>query len=113
MNDLIDIYKELISENDKEESGLRASNLKQRLENHFGEKLSFWAPKGKTGIVYSEEKQCHGKSLYQKDKENLVEDCAKIMREEISEISEAFLNSQSENELLSCKIGIPPLLEKF
>ena len=55
MNDLIDIYKELISENDEEESGLRTSNLKQRLENHFGEKLSFWAPKGKSGIVYSEE----------------------------------------------------------
>ena len=79
MNNLTDIYKELISENDEEESGLRASNLK-RLENHFGEKLSFWAPKGKSGIVYNEEKQCQGKSLYQKDKENLVEDCAKIIK---------------------------------
>ena len=56
MNDLIVIYKELISENDEEESGLRASNLKQPLENHFRENISFWAPKGKSGIVYSAEK---------------------------------------------------------
>ena len=57
MNDLINNYKELISENDDEESGLRVSNLKQRLENHFVEKLSFWASKGKSDIVYIEEKK--------------------------------------------------------
>ena len=45
MNELIDIYKELISEHDEKESFLRTSSLKQRLENHFGEKLSFWSPK--------------------------------------------------------------------
>ena len=92
MNDLIDIYKELIPENDEEESNLRTLNWKQSFENHFGEKLSFWAPKVKSGIVYSEDKLCQGKPPYQKDKENLVEDCAKIIREEISEISEPFLN---------------------
>ena len=36
------------------------------------------------------------------------------IREEISEISEPFLNwPPNENELFSCKIGIPPLLEKL
>ena len=111
---MINNYKELISENDEEQSGLRASNLKHRLENHFGEKLLFWAPKGKSGIVYCEEKQFQGNSLYLKDKENLVEDCAKIIREKISEISEPFLNwPPNKNELLSCKIGIPPLLGKL
>ena len=83
INDLIEIYKELISGNEEEEPGLRVSNLKRRLENHFGEKLSFCAPNGKCGIVYSEKKQCQRKSLYQKDKRNFLEDCAKITPEEI------------------------------
>ena len=86
MNELINIYKELTSEHDEKESFLRTSSLKQRLENHFGEKLSFWSPKWKSDIVYNEEKECQRKPLYQKDKENLVEDCAKIIREEILEI---------------------------
>ena len=55
MNTVLEVYKNLITEYNEEESGLKTQNLKLRLQNHFGDKLSFWAPKGKGGIVYSEE----------------------------------------------------------
>lgn len=114
MNDLITIYKNLIKECDEEEVGLKAQNLKERLKNHFGEKLNFWAPKGKVGIVYSEETPVKEKSLYEVTTANLVKDCAELVRKEIINLNNPFPNwPPTGNEVLSCKISIPKMLEEL
>ena len=92
MNNLINIYKTFLAQCNEQEVGIKAQNLKIRLQNHFGEKLSFWALKGKTGIVYSEETPCKENLLYQTTTANLLQDCVKLIRKEIQNLASPFPN---------------------
>ena len=114
MNNLINNYKTFLAQCNEEEVGLKAQNLKFRLQNHFGEKLSFWAPKGKTGIVYREETPCKENSLYQTTAANLLQDCGKLIRKEILKLTSPFPNwPPTGKELLWYKISIPTVLEEL
>ena len=114
MNTLIDIYKTIIAEYNKEEVGLKSQNMKQRLQNHFGEKLSLWAPPGIGGIIYSKETPCKEKSFYDIVNTSLLQDCTEIIREEILKFKDPFSSwPLTEKELLSHGVSLPPLLEQL
>ena len=114
MNNSINIYKTFLAQCNEKEIGLKAQNLKFRLQNHFGEKLSFWAPKGKTGIVYSEETTCKENSFYETTTANLLQDCGKLIRKDILNLGSPFPNwPPTGKELLSHKVSIPTVLEEL
>ena len=64
MNHRVGMYKNFVEQSGEEETGLKIQNVKQRLLSYFEDTLCFFAPKGKTGIVYSEETPCKERSLY-------------------------------------------------
>ena len=114
MNTVLEVYKNLITQYNEEESGLKTQNLKLRLQNHFGDKLSFWVPKGKGGIVYSEEAPSTMESAYQNAHTDIVADCGKIIRDEILNLPDSFSHwPPAQKELLSHNVSIPPMLEKL
>ena len=111
INSIIEIYKKFITEYNEEEIGLKTQNLKARLQNCFGDKLSFWAPKGKSGIVYSEETPSTMKSSYENTHADMIANCGKIIRNEIMNLSDPFSHwPPAEKELLSCAASIPTIL---
>ena len=82
-------------------SPLKTQNLKAKLQNCFGDKLSFWAPKGKSGIVYSEETPSTMKSSYENTHADMIANCGKIIRNEIMNLSDPFSHwPPAEKELL-------------
>ena len=83
MNHIVQMYKNFLVQSGEKERGLKVQNIKQRLESHFGDKLCFLAPKGKTEIVYSEKTLCKERLLYDVVTSNVISDSAEIIRNEI------------------------------
>ena len=77
------MYKNFLVQSGEKERGLKVQNIKKRLQSHFGDKLCFLTPKGKTEIVYSEKTLCKERLLYDVVTSNVISDSAEIIRNEI------------------------------
>lgn len=116
MKDIVELFSQYKEEENETLEGLLTKNVKSRLVNYFGKKLSFWAPPGKGELVLSNENPTEKAFEWgiEKPKGTEIKNVANEIREELLDLPKTFKSwPPSVEELSMTEIQIPSKLECF